>query len=86
MEKKPNVPPFTKLQYLLDLRKEKEVQDEAAERKAKKLAELKEQGRHDSDNEKDVDLYQEKDDPKKYEILNKFDFPYKESFVNGQAV
>jgi len=39
MEKKPRVPPFTKLQTLLDLRKEKELADEAAERKAKKLAE-----------------------------------------------
>ena len=49
MEKKPRVPPFTKLQELLDLRKEKELADEAAERKAKKLAEMKEAGRHDSD-------------------------------------
>ena len=49
MEKKPRVPPFTQLQQLLDLRKEKALADEAAERKAKKLAELKEAGRHDSD-------------------------------------
>lgn len=87
MEKKPNVPPFTQLQKLLDLRQEKLDVDEAAERKAKKAADLKESGRQvDSDKENDEDMYTEKDDPKKYEILKHYDFPYKDNTVDGKHV
>ena len=64
------MPPFRQLDYLLKLQEEKRLLDEAAEKKAKKLAEQKEQGRApDSDKENDHDIYEEKDDPKKYDVL-----------------
>ena len=39
MQQKPRVPPFRQLDYLLKLQEEKRLLDEAAEKKAKKLAE-----------------------------------------------
>lgn len=64
------MPPFSHLDKLLRLKKEKEDEDEKAERLAKKAAEG--QGMPEEDEKKDA--YGDKPDPKRFDILQHYDF------------
>jgi len=78
-EMKPRVPPYSVLDKLLALKKEKEDLDEKEAIKAKKLA----AGEHVPDEPEDVGIV-DKPDPKRFDVLNSFDFP--EDLKGGNIV